>query len=321
VALEWSELAVQIEAHYPTARGGTGQDARLQLSLTRFANSFFKFMERTRRWSLAYSTGTISTVAGTATYAIPTNITAITHLYYILASGACVELEDYDAMELRAIYGEGANSQQGPPRGFAIEGTNIQLFPVPDSNAGSNYSLIVEGYQTLKPIIETTGTTTAANATLTVPSSAYLTDRGLATSGSYLSVRGAGNLGPNSVAGTFFTNWTAFPLATTVTMSANAVTAVTAGQTFFNSWNWLIDGFDHVVLFGVLREVAAYLKENYTIWEQRLESALMEMTQFDADRRATINSMATVVSGQRMAQLALLDSRIFWGGLPNAAWY
>lgn len=320
MARDWTEIVAQIEAHYPTAAGG-GQDARLQANLSRFCNSLFKEMERKRRWSLAYGTGTFTTVAGTAVYNIPSSITAISHLYYLLPTGAVVELENYDAGELRRIYGEGSAPPRGAPKGVAIEGTTIQLFPVPDDNAGANYVFIVEGYQTLKLLVETTGTAVAANATLTVPSTSFLTSRGVATLGDYLSVRGAGNLGAGSVADTFFTNWTALPSGTTVTMGAVAPTAVTSGQAFFNSWNWLIDGFDLVVLFGVLREVAAYEKENYAVWERRYQDALMEMQQYDADRKKFLDSMMTAVTGQRMAQLAQLDSRTYWGGLPNAAWF
>ncbi len=274
-----------------------------------------------RRWSLAYSTSTITTAAGTASYAIPGTILAMSHVYYLTDSGSPVELENYDAQELRRIYGEGANSIQGPPRGFAVEGANLQLFPVPDTNAGSNYTIVVEGYRNLLQIVETTGTTVAASATLTVPSSAYLTARGLSTTGSYLSVRSAGNLGPSSVADTHFTNWTAFPAATTVTMSTPAITVATATQVFFNSWNWLIEAFDLVVLFGVLREVAAYEKENFGVWQQRLDAALDEMAQYDADRRKTLISMGTAVTGQRQAQLAMLDSKLWWGGPSNVAWW
>lgn len=323
MAREWTEIVAQIEAHYPTAAGGTGQDSRLQLNLARFASSFFKDMERKRRWSLAYIATPFTTTAALATYPIPANITAIRHLYYLLPSGGVpVELELYDPGELRLAFGEGVNSQQGSPRAFAILGTNVQLFPIPDDNAGANYTLVIEGYQTLKPIVETTGSTAALGPTLTVPSNLYLTDRGIANAGSYLSVRGAGNAGPSGVADTLFTNWTAFVGTTQLTMATAASANTTVVQTFFNSWNWLIDAFDLVVLFGVLREVAAYEKENFVVWEKRLEGALDEMAQYDADRQKTLMQMGTAVTAQRLGQLARLDARGRWGiGGLGGVWF
>lgn len=311
MARDWTDLLAIIEGHYPTAVGAGGQDVTLRRSLTKFANALFKEIERMRRWSLAYGTAVFGTVPGTQNYGFPTSLTVLSRVYWLQPTGKPVTLENFDAQELRRIFGEGANAQQGPPRYFTINGTQLELFPVPDASGpvGGNYQILVDGYGMLTPIVETSGTTTAASSTLTVPSSAYLTDRGLATVGNFLSVRGAGNLGVASAPDTFLTNWVAFPTPTTVTMGANAVTAVPAlgAQVFFNSSNWLIQDFDQVVLFGVLREIAAYLKENFSVWENRYRLAVEEMAQFDFDRKATLEKMGTAVTGQRQAQLRVLD--------------
>ncbi len=314
IARDWTELVAVIEGHYPTAVGSpSGQDNVLRGSLTKFANSLFKGIERMRRWSLAYNTAPPTvTSSGVQSYPFPSSVVVISRAYWLLNTGYPVTLELYDAQELRRMFGEGANAIPSAPRYYAINGTNLELFPVPDNGAagngaGTNYSIIIEGYGALTPIVETTGNTVAASPTLTVPSSAFLTARGLASAGSNVSVRGAGNLGALSAPDTLITNWTAFPLATTVTLATNAIQNTTNAQVFFNSLNWLIQDFDKVVLFGVLREVAAYLKENYSVWESRYLAELEEMSQFDFDRKSNLEKMATAVTGQRQAQLRSLD--------------
>jgi hypothetical protein len=328
VAREWTDIAVEIEGQYPTTRGAlTGGDPRLQLCVSRFANSFFKAFERMRRWSLAYKISNIVTTPNLAFYTIPAPYLTLSHVYWLTTTGAPVELSSYDAQELRTIYGEGANSIAAAPRFFAIEGTQIQLFPKPDDYGGANYTIFLEGQQSLAQMVETTGQIGAASTNLVVPSSDYLVDLGLATTGTYVSVRGSGNLGPVTAvpqAGTTLTNWTAFPDPTHVTLGTPAVTALVSGadgQVFFNSLNWLIQDFDLVILFGVLREIAAYLKENFSIWAQRLNDELDDLARFDVDRRKTLMQDATGITAQRLAQLARLDSRIFWGGIPNTAWF
>ena len=296
-----------MEGEYPTSIGTNGRDTVLRSSLTKFANSLFKEIERKRRWTLNYGTTSFITSVGTQTYAFPTTLLAMSRVYYLLSTGEPVTLENYDAQELRRIWGEGPNAVPGQPRYFAINGAQIELFPTPDNNGGANYTIIAEGYGALTPIVETTGTITGGTLSLAVPSTAYLSDRNVPNAGQMVSVRGAGNLGASSVADTFVIPWTGFPDATHVNLGLNAPTSVTNGQVFFNSFNWLIDGFDMVVLFGVLREVAAYLKENYDTWERRYQYALEEMAQFDFDRKSTLEKMATAVTGQRQAQLRTLD--------------
>jgi hypothetical protein len=296
-----------MEGEYPTAIGSGGQDNVLRLSLVKFANSLFKEIERKRRWSLAYGTTSFVTSAGVQLYTFPTSLLVISRLYYLLPSGDPITLELYDAQELRRIYGEGPAAPQSMPRMFAINGTQIELFPPPDTNGGANYTIIGEGYGALTPIVEATGTTVALSTQLTVPATGYLTSRGVPAAGSAVSIRQAGYAGINSTPDTWITPWTAIPDATHVTLQNAAITAVVSGQVFFNSFNWLIDGFDMVVLFGVLREVAAYEKENFDIWDKRYQAALEEMAQFDFDRKSTLERMATAVTGQRQAQLRILD--------------
>jgi hypothetical protein len=271
-----------------------------------------------RRWSLSYSSTTQLTTPGTSQYAIPTGMTAISHFYFLQATaGAPVTLQNYDIQELRRTWGDGPNAQQGTPRYYAVIGNNVQVFPTPDANGPSsgNYPLIFEGYTRLTPIVQTSGTTTGASATLTVPSTAYLTARSVPSVGSYLSVSGAGNPGPSSVPDVHFTNWSAFASPTTVTMGANAITAVPGlgASVYFNSSNWVIQNFDHVVLFGVLREVAAYLKENFQVWNDRFSLAMDNMAQEDVDRRKDMEMQGVGRTNQNQTELSGYGRGGFWG--------
>lgn len=268
-----------------------------------------------RRWSLSYSNVLTTTVAGTSQYAIPTGMTAISHLYWLgSVAGAPVTLENFDIQELRRMFGDGSAAIQGPPRYYAVIGTNIQVFPTPDANgpASGNYILNFEGYTRLSPIVQTTGTTIATSPTLTVPATGYLTSRGVLSTGSYLSVASSGYAGPNSVADTLLTTWSALTPPATVTMGDNAqVTNSTAVNVYFNSSNWLIQNFDLVVLFGVLREVAAYLKENFQTWDQRYQAAMESMAQEDVDRRKDMELQGVGQTGQQTPEL--LGRWGFWG--------
>jgi hypothetical protein len=308
----WLDLVFDLEAAYPRAAGGTTKDETLRLSLVRWANNLFKEVERTRRWSLAYGVANIITIPGQAAYPIPAGILAISNVYYLDVAGQPIQLGNYSAMEMRHAFGEGVAAIQAPPTKFSVEGVGLQLFPAPD-NAGptaGNYTLIIEGYQSLTPIVETSGTTVALSNVLTVPSSAYLLSRGVTATGTTgLSVRGAGALGPGSVPDYFFTNWSAVNVGNTVTMTSNAVTAVAAlgAQVYFNSANWLIQDFPKVVTFGVLREVATYLKDDYKTWEARFQNEMELMAQFNADRLMTLEQLATAETGQRVNQLRRLD--------------
>jgi hypothetical protein len=316
LAREWSELYSEICAHYPTALGSSGQDTTLALAVLKFFNSLQKRINTDRRWSLSYYTVPQATTPGTSVYAIPTGMTNISHLYWLTDPGQPVTMESYDVQELRRRYGDGPNAQQGQPQYFAVIGSNIQIFPAPDAAGptSGNYTLNFEGYNELVPVIETTGTTTTGGSatTLTIPSTAYLTTLGVATSGSAVSILSAGYAGPGGVAGTLLSAWSAFPSGTQVTIAPGAQAVVTAGKVFFNSANWLIQNFDQVALFGTLREVAAYLKENFDIWDKRFEMAYDDMARFDVDRRKTLELQGVAVTGQRQLELAR-NTRYGWG--------
>ena len=325
MARDITDLIQQVTAHYPTALGGAGQDSTLALAVIRFANSLFNTIDTERRWSLSYSSTSQLTTPGTSQYAIPTGMTAISHFYWLQSTaGAPVTMQNFDIQELRRMFGDGSAAQQGPPRYYAVIGNNVQIFPTPDSAGPSsgNYPLVFEGYTRLTPIVQTSGTTTGASATLTVPSSAYLTARGVGTSGTYLSVTGAGNLGASSIPDTHLTGWSAFPLGTTVTMTTNAITAVPAlgASCYFNSVNWVIQNYDQVVLFGVLREIAAYLKENFQIWEQRFQLAMDNMAQADVDRRKDMEMQGVGVTGQDLPQLSGFGRGGYWGAWGAGYW-
>jgi hypothetical protein len=270
-----------------------------------------KEVERIRRWPFAYGTAQQQTIAGTATYAIPAGILTISNLYYLDTNGQPQIIENYSAMELRRTYGEGAGATGGPPRKYSILGTNIEIFPTPDFTGPSagNYTLLFEGYQSLLPIVETTGSIGATANLLTVPSTGYLAGFGInGFTLNSLSIRGAGY--PQSAAFNdqlITLNSGVAPPAGVIT-GLSAQTTVTAAQTFFNSVNWLMTDYPKVLEFAVMREVATYLKENYDTWETRYQHELDLMADHAVDRQTNLESMATWSPGQRTPQLRRLDS-------------
>lgn len=322
MAREWVALYEEIVAHYPTALGTSGQDTTLAAAVLKFLNSLQKRINTDRRWSLSYSTTTQITSQGNPLYGIPTGMTNISHLYWLTDAGQPVTLESYDVQELRRRFGDGPNAQQGQPRYFAVLGANVQVFPTPDFSGptGGDYTLNFQGYSELVPVVETTCTTTTGgtSTTLTVPSTQYLSALGVGTTGTYLSILGAGYQGPLAVASTLLTSWTAMPPGTTLTINPGAQAVATTTRCFFNSANWLIQNFDQVVLFGVLREVAAYLKENFQVWDSRFEAAYDDMARFDVDRRKTLEMQGVGVTGQRQIELAR-TGRYGWGA-DNGYW-
>jgi len=207
-------------------------------------------------------------------------------------------------MQARKTWGDFPNADLGPPLNFVLEGGNIQLFPTPDtSGPGANgiYPIVFEGSAPVVHVVETTSAT-AASTTLTVPSTGYLTDESVATSGSAVSIRGAGNLAQQSIPDTFVTSWSAFPSGTTVTLGAQPIqTGLSNLQTFFNSQNWIITSFPNVVSFGMAREVATYLKDNYEVWEQRYQQQYQLMMEFDAKGRHGAEQIAYAVAGGKRA--------------------
>lgn len=310
MARDWTAIVSQIEGFYPSALGGTSRDEALRLQLVQWLNSLMDHLEKEQRWALSYVKDTIAVASPVPVYALPSGQLVQEYVYRLDSTGQQITLEKYAASELRRVYGEGPLSAMGQPTRYAIQGGNIQFFPVPDAN----YTIFVEGYQHLSPIVETSGTTTAGIAILTVPSTVYLEKQGVLSAGSGLSVRGAGNLGVASLADTLVTDWTSFPSATTVAMTDVAVTAVPAlgAQVFFNSKNWLIDLFDDVVLYGVLRQVASYLRafEDFQMWEARHQAELEKMREFEFDKSRTLEVYASAHAGQRQSQLRRQDQLI-----------
>lgn len=307
---DYLAIAESIEADYPRASGGPA-DEPLRLQLVDWANDALNEIQRIRRWSLAYGKATQVTTPGTAVYSIPAGIRPLTNIYWLDSSGYPTLLENYAAMQGRLRLGEGAASTTGYPAYYAMEGTSIQIFPVPDANGptSGNYTLVFEGYQQLTalPIVETTGTV-SNSATLTVPSTAYLTARGVLTIGTGVSIRGAGYPQSATINDDWVTNWSAFPLATTVTLTAVAPGTVTVAQTFFNSQNWLISNYPKVLAFAMLREVSTRLKDDYQKWEARYQHELDLMIDDDMDYQHTLESFVTYTDSARIPQLRFLNN-------------
>jgi hypothetical protein len=312
MAQSWADLVLDLESYYPKARGGVARDEDLRRQLVVWANNAMESIERQRRWSLSYGFTNFTTTPNVGIYPIPAGITTISWMYWLdTGSGTPIILREFSAMELRRAFGEGANSIAGRPANYAINGRNLQLFPMPDNTGpiAGNYQIFVEGYQGLLPIVETSGGVFINTAVLTVPSTGFLTSRGLATSGTTgLSVRGAGFSQFSDRVDTLLTNWSAFPSPTTVTMSSNAHTSGAGLQTFFNSVNWLIQDFPFLLEFAVLREIAAYLKDDYRTWEMRFAQEMDAMAAFDVDRTLPGEVLATAQTGQRQSQLRRLDA-------------
>ena len=131
------------------------------------------------------------------------------------------------------------------------------------------------------------------------------------STGTSLSIRGAGNLGVGGVADTHITSWTNFASPTTITLGTPTPTAVAAlgAQCFFNSVNWLLRDFDKVALFGVLRMVASYLRDDagYVMWEQRFQHEMDLMRGYEFDKARTQELLAVGVAGQRQSELRRQD--------------
>lgn len=313
--------------------GGTDRDDILRAQLSGYANDTIAEIDREQRWTLSYAEPTFTTTQGTQSYAIPlpTTSSSITsplfmaRLYYEDTAGRITILDRYAKEELQRAYGDPVGTQnQGAPTRYAIEpnanlattaafgspALQIILYPTPDGSgpetapAGA-YKIHVGGFYQIPPIIEVTGTSVATNATLTVPSTVYLTNLGVPADGtSYgltLSVKGAGALSLNGVNSSHVTSWSAFPTGATITMSVAAVANQTNAQVFFNSTNWVITHWPKLLLFGMLREVANYYgkTDDYTLWEARFHDQMDKLRQYEFARARGTNSLATAQVGQR----------------------
>lgn len=319
MARDWVSIVQRLEGLYPQVIGGSSRDDTIRQLLVPFANDAMEEISRDQRWMQNFSQVTQVTTQGTQTYALPANFVTVRRCYWEDANGRPQPLERWDRLELQRVYGDpvaASTVNQGAPTKFSLDGTNLFLFPVPNFSGpqAGNYTIQIEGYTRLLSIVETAGTTTAASATLTVPSTAYLTDNGVPTSTilQTLSVRGAGNLGVGSVASTFYTTWSAFPSATTVTMTGAAVTAVPAlgAQVFFNSVNWLITDWPDVLTFKVLCAIANYYgsNEDQHKYEGLYALRMQKMRDYEFDRARGEEVQGVWQVGQRAPGLRRQDS-------------
>lgn len=285
--------------------------------LTPWTNDVIYELNQMQRWSYDYTVdSSIITTQGVSTYPLPSTFTVIKKMFYIKPTGQPQEIEKRERHEAARILGDPVDPPntpvQGAPRFYSLDNRVLTIFPIPNDagfDAGNNYRIFIQGYSLMNPIIETTGSTLAGNATLTVPSTGFLTDMGAQSVGTGVSVRGAGNLGASSVADTFVSGWSAFPLATTVTMTGTAVTAVTNAQVYFNSQPWVVTWWPKVVLFALLREVASYLgsQEAYQLWETRYQNEIALLRAFEFDRSRSLTMAAAAHSGQNIPEERAID--------------
>ncbi len=315
MARDYVEILKRVEGHYPQALGtSSSQDVVLKAQLTGYVNDLIEEIDREQRWSLSFNTVNFLTAVGSNYYPLPFPATGTSPLMrptfidraYLknLTTGQTTPLKRYDKEELQRVFGDAAGvNNWGTPKYYSIQasptysGGNptlaIEVYPAPDANGPEtgDYRIFIEGYFQTPQIIEVQGSVTAASATLTVPSGTptYLTDLGEPTASSglglNLSVRGGGQIGPGGLATTHVATWTAFPTATTITMGQNAITTIANTQVFFNSTNWMIRDWPHIILFGVLREVATYYgqTDKYAIFEQRFQDQMQRLRAYEYD--------------------------------------
>jgi len=319
---DYIEVVRKVEGYYPQSVGSAvGKDETLRRNLSGYYNQCLREIGQAQRWQRNFKATTITTIAGTALYTLNGgNWQTIEQMYWLDVTGRQVPVELVQQEEARAIFGAGPLPQQGRPCYAALmPGRQIQIFPVPDAAGPSsgNYDLVVEFYQDLPQIIETTGSTTATVGTVTVPSVPYLTTRGAVAAnpgGDKISVRAAGYDGGLGSKDDFVEAWSAFPTPTTITVPTVPSTVASA-QTFLYSTNWLIDEYPVVPLFAMLREVASYLKskEDYSLWEGRFQLVLQGMIGDDLDARTQREVLASAVTGQRQPQFATRPGGQGWG--------
>lgn len=328
MARDWLEIARSIEGRYPRAAGGVAADEVLRKQLVPWANIAMQEIERIKRWSLAYGKSSFPTVDGTAIYSIPSGVLGIKHVYRLSATGHPIPLRSYDTAPLREKHGEppAPPAVKGEPRYYAVVGgqltsslavasdlsSRIQLFPVPDAV----YTIWVEGYQKLRPIVETVGATTAASAALTVLDGTYLQEYPISLpddgAGRGLSVRDAGPTQFTGVRSDLFAiGWTDIA-GNVVTMDHQAAAVVAAGQVFLDSRNWLIHDYPKVLEFAVLREVASRLKDDYKMWESRYQHELEIMGEADLDRTIPNDISVLAVGGENVPFFRSLDYLQGW---------
>ena len=310
-------MVKRIEALYPQAIGTTGganHDEGLRTTLVRWANDLVQEMDQMERWSYNFSnTNSITTTYQLATYTLPTGVLMIKNLYYVAASGQRMPLQKFETAELSRVYGDPSSTSTpvGIPLRWSLDNRTVTIYPIPD-NAGptsGNYQIFFESYGTTSPIIETTGTTTASSTTLTVPSTAFLTNVGL-TSGATVAIRGAGYAQSAAVNDDWVTTATTIAASSiTSTLATAAPTAVTTAQTFFNCQPWVITYFPKLFEFGMLRQVADYLgaDSDYQKWEARYQLEVQKARELELDRSMTLEILATAQPGQKDSQFRRSD--------------
>lgn len=107
--------------------------------ITNSIKAAIKHFER-ERWYFNEATTTTVTVAGTATYALPTDFMKMDNVK-VTVSGSKVQLEPMPYIELDAL-DTGTSSVRGVPKFWAIYGNVLRLYPIPDA-----VYTITESYQ------------------------------------------------------------------------------------------------------------------------------------------------------------------------------
>jgi hypothetical protein len=320
---DYCDILKLVEATVPAAVGGSSRDDVLRSSLVGFANETIAEVDRESRWSLSYSELTFVTAAGVSTFLlhVPTGtlgvsgyeIDRVKRMYWLDENLKIQRMFRRNREDLQRMFQEGstgAATSNGKPLYYAIEygpaiqrlltGTGSQatqnspvmfpytvyLYPTPDAI----YNINVGGFFNTPYIVETTGTTTAASATLTVPSIEFLKKNLVPTAGTgqspTVSIRNAGESQSASVKDTHIASWTDMPSPTTVTMALAAPTAVTTAQAFFHSTNWMIRFWPKLIQFGMYREIAEYYQNDQKVisWNQRFQEQIQLLKEWDADR-------------------------------------
>jgi hypothetical protein len=317
-----------IEGLYPKAKGTLdanfpNQDDQLRIQITPFANELLRELERARRWRLSWRTAQQVTSSPTNIYTFPLDVSTIKRIWWRRSSGSIQVLRRSDEAEIRLIKGEppsggGTPPPLGEPRFWAQMPPLVQsgtltpsmqfaIWPAPD-NAGpdsGNYTLQIDYYSELLPIVETVASTTAALGILTLVAAqaAYVNASGAISlvGGGLLTVRGAGNATGITVIGNddFTTGWTG-AIGTSTALSTPAPNTAAGVPTYFNSVNWLIRSFPKVIVFGMLREVASYLSalQDYQRWEARYQKELEQLIEWDDDTESGVEVMGVATQGQ-----------------------
>ena len=321
------------------------QDEILRRNLVGYANDVLRELEEANRWGRNFFVNSWVTTPGTALYPLPGplvsaagNADVMTHvhrLYYRMSSGRVVQLELYDQQEPRWMVGDvptPANPTDvgvtGKPRWYSIMGTgnlgvsqpSILIFPAPDSSGpdGGNYTLILEYYSAFQQFAESAVIPNNAGVTQTffgANTGNYLTSIGIPASssltGQFCSIRAAGYTNLSGVSTTANEDIIA-PWQNLVAASVDVVATVVVGgycPIMFNSRNWIIDLRPNLLLYGILRNVAAYLKDDqgYSIWEQRFQKELEDAMEWDQQSRHDGEVLAGAVGGQQQRMLQDID--------------